>query len=78
MRLAGRKHDESACESEPRMRLPLEQQLRGCASATSNPVPFQLLRKYIAYAQTFVTPVLSAEAKEVCLMNPCMSGLRSS
>ena len=50
---------------EPGVRLPLEQQLRACSAATSNPVPVQLLRKYIAYAKTFVAPVLSAEAKEV-------------
>lgn len=51
------------------MRLPLEEQLKGCAPATANPVPVQLLRKYIAYAQTHVTPVLSAEAKEVRPLN---------
>ena len=50
---------------EPGVRLPLEQQLRACSAARSNPVPVQLLRKYIAYARTFVAPVLSAEAKDV-------------
>ncbi|CAL5221646.1 g3873 [Coccomyxa viridis] len=60
----GGRHEESASESEPGARLPLEQQLQACASATANPVPVQLLRKYIAYAQTYVTPVPSAEAKE--------------
>ena len=68
MGLAGGRHEESASESEPGARLPLEQQLQACASATANPVPVQLLRKYIAYAQTYVTPVPSAEAKEVRLL----------
>ena len=55
---------------ESGMRLPLEQQLQACASASCNPVPVQLLRKYIAYAQTYITPVLSAEAKEVTFSSP--------
>ena len=36
-----------------------------CRAEGQNPVPQQLLRKYIAYAQQFVQPVLSGEAKQV-------------
>ena len=36
-----------------------------CRAEGQNPVPQQLLRKYIAYAQQFVQPVLSGEAKLV-------------
>lgn len=60
-----------ACAGEPGVRLSLMQQLQACAPAASNPVPVQLLRKYIAYAQTYVAPVLSAEAKEVCCLTTC-------
>ena len=62
---AGAHNGKIASQGEPGVRLPLKQQLRACASATSNPVPVPLLRKYIAYAKTFVAPVLSAESKEV-------------
>ena len=64
--LAGSPPEVGARESERGVRLPLTQQLQACEFAASNPVPVQLLRKYIAYAQTYVVPVLSAEAKEVC------------
>ncbi len=36
-----------------------------CRAEAQNPVPQQLLRKYIAYSQQFVQPVLSGEAKQV-------------
>lgn len=62
---AGAHNGNIVSQGEPGVRLPLEQQLRACASATSDPVPMPLLRKYIAYAKTFVAPVLSAESKEV-------------
>ena len=48
----------------PGARLPLVQQLQASASARRNPVPPQLLQKYIAYAQLYTAPVLCAEAKE--------------
>ena len=36
-----------------------------CRAEGQNPVPQQLLRKYIAYARQYVQPVLSGEAKQV-------------
>ena len=67
---AGISNGESVSAGETGMRLPLKQQLQACAFANGNPVPLQLLRKYIAYAQTYTTPVLSVEAKEVRFPSP--------
>jgi hypothetical protein len=38
--------------------------LTSADAASSQPLPLQLLRKYIAYARAHVTPMLSDEAKE--------------
>ena len=51
-------------DAAPGARLSLEQQLQASAPARRNPVPQQLLQKYIAYAQLYAAPVLSAGAKE--------------
>jgi DNA helicase MCM8 len=45
----------------------LEEHLMVYTAADTDPVPAQLLRKYIAYARAYVHPSLSREAKEVCL-----------
>ncbi|CAL8468614.1 g8154 [Coccomyxa elongata] len=46
-------------------RAPLEEQLLVYTAADEDPVPPQLLRKYIAYARAHVHPVLSNDAKQV-------------
>lgn len=46
-------------------RAPLEEQLLVYTAADEDPVPPQLLRKYIAYARAHVHPVLSNKAKQV-------------
>lgn len=46
-------------------RVPLEEQLLAHIAADADPVPVQLLRKYIAYARAYVHPVLSDDAKQV-------------
>lgn len=43
----------------------LEERLLVYTAADADPVPPQLMRKYIAYARTYVHPSLSAAAKEV-------------
>ena len=72
---AGQVIDSRIPEAASGARLPLEQQLRVSASAIRNPVPPQLLRKYIAYTQLYAAPVLSAEAKEARLTHPMHSSL---
>lgn len=46
-------------------RVSLEEQLLVYTAADADPVPQQLLRKYIAYARAHVHPVLSDAAKQV-------------
>lgn len=43
--------------------------MSGADAASSQPLPVQLLRKYIAYARAHVSPVLSEEAKEALQVN---------
>lgn len=49
-------------------RLKLEEQLKVYTDDDSDPVPAELMQKYIAYARTYVNPTLSSAAKKVeCL-----------
>ena len=51
----------------PGNRASLEDRLLLYTAADADPVPQQLLRKYIAYARAYVHPKLSDEAKQVRL-----------
>lgn len=55
----------SSAHASARGRAPLEEQLLVYTAADEDPVPPQLLRKYIAYARVHVQPVLSEDAKQV-------------
>ena len=46
-------------------RVSLEDQLKVYTNEDADPMPPQLMQKYIAYARTYVHPTLSAAAKKV-------------
>lgn len=46
-------------------RLKLQERLKEYTEDDADPVPLNLMRKYIAYARAYVNPVLCAEAKQV-------------
>ena len=46
-------------------RVNLEDQLKVYTKDDADPLPQQLMQKYIAYAKAYVHPLLSPEAKEV-------------
>ena len=48
----------------------LEDQLKVYGEEDADPLPQQLMQKYIAYARTFVHPTLSPDAKQVILFHP--------
>ncbi len=54
-------------QDEQQPRVPLEERLAEYAAGGTDPVPPQLLRKYIAYARAHVHPALSEDAKQVRL-----------
>ena len=70
----------SAAHARSGGRCPLEEQLLVYTAADEDPVPPQLLRKYIAYARAHVHPVLSDDAKQVwhsnapALIRPSLQG----
>ena len=58
-----------ACQSPPRrppsfLHPPQRLQMSGADAASSQPLPQQLLRKFLAYARAHVHPVLSDDAKD--------------
>lgn len=65
LRVGGPSRDGSAAGLGGSGRRPLAERLRMTAQDDCQPLPLQLLRKYIAYARHHVTPRLSVEAKQV-------------
>ena len=51
-------------------RMSLEDQLKVYGEEDADPLPQQLMQKYIAYARMFVHPTLSPDAEQVILSHP--------
>ena len=51
-------------------RTSLEDELKVYGEEDADPLPQQLMQKYIAYARTFIHPTLSPDAKQVILFHP--------
>jgi DNA helicase MCM8 len=63
----------SGCASGSQNRRSLDERLLDCSGADADPVPPQLLRRFIAYARAHCHPRLSGEAKQVpCLTSLCL------